>query len=208
MNQNVSLKAALNVPNLLTAIRLFLSILLFLFIGIAQSESIDAAQQSTYYWIALVLFAIAAGTDWVDGYWARKYGQVTVVGRIFDPFADKVIICGTFIFLVGSPHSQVAPWMAVVVTGRELLVTALRGFFEQQGTDFSAKMAGKLKMVLQCIAALASLYLLATTGEEPPTASLANTVWGILWATILLTLYSGGEYVVGAWRLMRKMARE
>ncbi len=208
MNQNVSLKAALNVPNLLTAIRLFLSILLFLFIGIAQSESIDAAQQSTYYWIALVLFAIAAGTDWVDGYWARKYGQVTVVGRIFDPFADKVIICGTFIFLVGSPHSQVAPWMAVVVTGRELLVTALRGFFEQQGTDFSAKMAGKLKMVLQCIAALASLYLLATTGEEPPVASLAYTVWGILWATILLTLYSGGEYVVGAWRLMRKMARE
>ena len=208
MNQNVSLKAALNVPNLLTAIRLFLSILLFLFIGIAQSESIDAAQQSTYYWIALVLFAIAAGTDWVDGYWARKYGQVTVVGRIFDPFADKVIICGTFIFLVGSPHSQVAPWMAVVVTGRELLVTALRGFFEQQGTDFSAKMAGKLKMVLQCIAALASLYLLATTGEEPPVASLAYTVRGILWATILLTLYSGGEYVVGAWRLMRKMARE
>lgn len=208
MNQNVSLKAALNVPNLLTAIRLFLSILLFLFIGIAQSESIDAAQQSTYYWIALVLFAIAAGTDWVDGYWARKYGQVTVVGRIFDPFADKVIICGTFIFLVGSPHSQVAPWMAVVVTGRELLVTALRGFFEQQGTDFSAKMAGKLKMVLQCIAALASLYLLATTGEASPVASLAYTVWGILWATILLTLYSGGEYVVGAWRLMRKMARE
>ena len=208
MNQNVSLKAALNVPNLLTAIRLFLSILLFLFIGIAQSETIDTAQQSTCYWIALVLFAIAAGTDWVDGYWARKYGQVTVVGRIFDPFADKVIICGTFIFLVGSPHSQVAPWMAVVVTGRELLVTALRGFFEQQGTDFSAKMAGKLKMVLQCIAALASLYLLATTGEEPPVASLAYTVWGILWATILLTLYSGGEYVVGAWRLMRKMARE
>ena len=195
----------MNVPNLLTAIRVLLSVLLFLFIGIAQIDTTETTQQTTYYWAALVLFAIAAGTDWVDGYWARKYGQVTVVGRIFDPFADKVIICGTFIFLVGSPHSQVAPWMAVVVMGRELLVTALRGFFEQHGTDFSAKMAGKLKMVLQCIAALSSLYLLATCGDKPPAAGLAATVRGILWATILLTLYSGGEYVLAAGRLMRKI---
>ncbi|MEC7696407.1 MAG: CDP-alcohol phosphatidyltransferase family protein, partial [Planctomycetota bacterium] len=123
MHQNATLRSALNIPNLLTAIRVLLSILLFLFIGIAQTETTETSQQTTCYWIALILFAIAAGTDWVDGYWARKYGQVTVVGRIFDPFADKVIICGTFIFLVGSPHSQVAPWMAVVIMGRELLVT-------------------------------------------------------------------------------------
>lgn len=206
MEQNTSLRAALNIPNLLTAIRLLLSILLFLCIGVAQAQTNQPSQQSLYYWIALVLFAIAACTDWIDGYWARKYGQVTVVGRIFDPFADKVIICGTFIFLVGSPHSQVAAWMAVVVMGRELLVTALRGFFEQQGIDFSAKWAGKLKMVLQCIAALASLYLLATCGDETPAANLTNTVRWILWATILLTIYSGGEYVIAAGRLMRKLA--
>ena len=208
MHQNATLRSALNIPNLLTAIRVLLSILLFLFIGIAQNETTETSQQTTCYWAALILFAIAAGTDWIDGYWARKYGQVTVVGRIFDPFADKVIICGTFIFLVGSPHSQVAPWMAVVIMGRELLVTALRGFFEQQGTDFSAKMAGKLKMVLQCIAALSSLYLLATYGDQPPAAGLATAVRGILWATILLTLYSGGEYVLAAGRLMRKMAQQ
>ena len=208
MEQNSPLRAALNVPNLLTALRLLLSILLFLFIGIAQAETVPPSQQSIYYWLALVLFVIAASTDWVDGYWARRYGQVTVVGRIFDPFADKVIICGTFIFLVGSPHSQVAPWMAVVVMGRELLVTALRGFFEQQGTDFSAKRAGKLKMVLQCIAAIGSLYLLAICGDHPPAANLANTVRVILWAMILLTLYSGGEYIVAAGRLMRKMTQQ
>ena len=206
MEQNTSLRAALNIPNLLTALRLLLSILLFLCIGVAQAQTNQPSQQSLYYWIALVLFAIAACTDWIDGYWARKYGQVTVVGRIFDPFADKVIICGTFIFLVGSPHSQVAAWMAVVVMGRELLVTALRGFFEQQGIDFSAKWAGKLKMVLQCIAALASLYLLATCGDETSAANLTNTVRWILWATILLTIYSGGEYVIAAGRLMRKLA--
>ena len=127
-----------------------------------------------------------------------------MVGRIFDPFVDKVIICGAFIFLVGSDHSGIAPWMAVVVTARELLVTALRSFFEQHGTDFSAKMAGKLKMVLQCVAVLASLYLLATIGDEPPTVGLARTVQIILWATILLTLYSGAEYVLAAWRLAKK----
>ena len=68
-------------------------------------------------------------TDWLDGYWARKYGQVTTLGRILDPFVDKIIICGTFIFLAAVPGSRrVAAWMAVVVVGRELLVTALRSF--------------------------------------------------------------------------------
>ncbi|MDG2207312.1 MAG: CDP-diacylglycerol--glycerol-3-phosphate 3-phosphatidyltransferase [Pirellulales bacterium] len=204
MSQNSPLRGALNVPNLLTSLRLVLAIILFLVIGIAQSPETGAAARNTLYWSGLILFAVAAGTDWVDGYWARKYGQVTVVGRIFDPFVDKVIICGAFIFLVGSEHSGIAPWMAVVVTARELLVTALRSFFEQHGTDFSAKMAGKLKMVLQCVAVLASLYLLATASEESPTAGLAQTVQIILWATILLTLYSGAEYVLAAWRLAKK----
>ncbi len=63
----------------------------------------------------------------MDGYWARKYGQVTKLGRIFDPFVDKIIICGTFIALVEVPESGVASWMATIVVGRELLVTSLRG---------------------------------------------------------------------------------
>jgi len=180
-----------------------LSIVLFVVIGIAQMDSTAAQTESQLYWAALIIFVVAASTDWIDGFWARRYGQVTVLGRIFDPFVDKVIICGTFIFLVASPGSQIAAWMAVVVTGREMLVTVLRSFFEQQGTDFSAKMAGKLKMVLQCLAVVASLYLLTFTEHKPPTW-LTPTVLTILWATILLTLYSGGEYLVVAARMMRK----
>ena len=57
-----------------------------------------------------MLFVIAAGTDWLDGYFARKYGQVTTLGRILDPFADKVIVCGTFIFLAAIPDMQQVPW--------------------------------------------------------------------------------------------------
>ena len=113
------------------------------------------------------MFVVAAGTDWVDGFWARRYGQVTTLGRILDPFVDKIIICGTFIFLVAESAIRASPaWMAVIVVGRELLVTALRSFLEEQGADFSAKLSGKLKMVLQCLAA--TLSLLALSQAERP----------------------------------------
>ena len=172
-------------------------------IGIAQGlNETKLALQGQLFFASLFIFLVAAATDWIDGFWARRYGQVTVLGRIFDPFVDKVIICGAFIFLVASPESKVTAWMAVVVTGREMLVTVIRSYFEQQGTDFSAKMAGKLKMVLQCVAVVASLYLLSHTAAPAP-GWLDTTVTVSLWAAILLTIYSGAEYVVVAARLMR-----
>src|SRR5207344_3079628 len=92
-------------------------------------------------------------------------------GRILDPFADKIIICGTFTFLAAVPPvqfkrwldssaSEIWAWMAVVVIAREILVTALRSFFEEHGTDFSAKWSGKWKMIVQCAAVAASLAML------------------------------------------------
>jgi len=205
-NKTPSGPSVVNVPNMLTASRLVLSIVLFAVIAIAQSlDASRSALQSSLFLTALIIFVIAAGTDWVDGYWARRYGQVTVVGRIFDPFVDKIIICGAFVFLVASPESQVTAWMAVVVVGRELLVTALRGFFEQQGTDFSAQMAGKLKMVLQCAAVVASLLLLTYT--DPATHAVPDwlrpTVVALVWSSIAITIYSGAGYVVAAAKLMR-----
>ena len=120
------------------------------------------------YQLALVLFVVAASTDWIDGWWARKFDQVTQLGRILDPFCDKMIICGTYIVLAVEMRDypwyiSISGWMAVVVVGREMLVTALRSFIEQSGGDFSAKMAGKLKMVFQCIAVAASLVVLTYT---------------------------------------------
>ncbi|MFP6613516.1 MAG: CDP-diacylglycerol--glycerol-3-phosphate 3-phosphatidyltransferase [Pirellulales bacterium] len=193
----------LNVPNQLTAARLVLSVVLFIVIGIAQSLGSDPALQSNLFAAALVLFLVAAGTDWIDGYWARKYGQVTVLGRISDPFADKFIICGSFIFLVASDQSQISAWMAVVVVGRELLVTALRGFLEQQGKDFSANMPGKLKMVVQCATVVGSLWLLSYT-DQPAPAWLDRTVLVLAWGTVLITVYSGIIYIFAAVRLLRQ----
>ena len=130
----------------MTSLRLLLSVVLF---GLISAE---------HYIAAFVLFLVAVGTDWLDGYYARKYNQITTLGRILDPFADKVIICGTFIFLVTTRGCLpigclLQAWMVVVIVGRELLVTALRSFLEERGSDFSANLSGKLKMVLQCVAA-------------------------------------------------------
>jgi len=186
-----------NLPNQLTSLRLILSIILFAFVAWG------------YYLPGMVLFIIAAGTDWLDGYYARKYGQVTTLGRILDPFADKVIICGTFIFLVAIPEMQQVPWglrawMVVVIVGRELLVTALRSFIEERGSDFSAKMAGKLKMVLQCVAAGAGLFYLS---YDPITSvsTWCRVLFVVsLWSSVLLTVYSGVGYIFAAVRLLRK----
>ncbi len=180
-----------NVPNLFTALRFVLSVVVFVMIPLR------------FYYTALVVFVIAASTDWVDGYWARRFDQVTRLGRIFDPFVDKIIICGVFIFLASEEGSGVFAWMAVVVVARELLVTALRGFIEQRGGDFSAKMSGKLKMVFQCIAVGISLFVLA----DPTQAQRLGFEWWLplaVWAAVLLTIYSGTQYVVVAFRLLRR----
>ena len=184
----VSTQQLFNIPNQLTGLRLVLSIVLFVLIGFEA------------YVASTIVFLIAASTDWVDGYWARKYGQVTTLGRILDPFVDKIIICGTFIFLVPIPGAHIQAWMAVVIVGRELLVTALRSFLEGEGADFSAKMSGKLKMVFQCAAATLALGYLAMQ-DRPDWLDwlLVATVW----TAVLMTVYSGLEYVWKAWRLLR-----
>ena len=185
----------LNVPNLLTTARFVLAIVVFVLIPLEQ------------YLAATIVFVIAASTDWIDGWWARKYQQVTKLGRIFDPFVDKIIICGAFIFLAAEPGSGIAAWMAALVMGREMLVTAIRGFIEQQGGDFSAQMSGKLKMVFQCMAVVASLVALrhfqqagSRTVSLPPW--LFYTLHTSVWLAVLSTVYSGLEYIVAAARIL------
>lgn len=191
---NIDKSKVFNVPNKLSAARLVISIIVCALIPLK------------FYWVALVLFTIAAGTDWLDGWYARKYNMVTKLGRVLDPFCDKVLICGTFILLAiemdGSQFpwwGMIAGWMAVVVVARELLVTVLRSMIEGAGGDFSAKMAGKLKMWFQCIAVIASLLALAMSadGSAVPTWLLA-TIAVSAWVAVLSTLQSGWNYVVAA----------
>ncbi|MEM6798738.1 MAG: CDP-diacylglycerol--glycerol-3-phosphate 3-phosphatidyltransferase [Planctomycetota bacterium] len=177
-----------NVPNQLSAARIVLAVGCFFVLSVG------------WYGAALGLFVAAAATDWLDGYWARRFNQITQLGRILDPFADKLVVCGTFIFLAAIPESRVAPWMAVVVMSRELLVTALRSFVEQAGGDFSAKWVGKWKMVLQCAAIIGSLGML---GLEQTGGAFRATVVVLVWSAVGLTLYSGWIYVRLAAKMMR-----
>ena len=195
----------MNVPNKLTLARIILSLVLFVFLVLG------------WYRTSFVLFVIAAGTDWMDGYWARKYGQITKLGRVLDPFADKLFICGTYILLAGVPAltsgefpSGIAAWMAVVVVARELLVTTLRAFIEQGGGDFSAKWVGKWKMMLQCVAAGWSIVHMtyvdqqATAWREAPPEWMSRGLVIVVWASVLLTLYSAVGYVQAAMSSLRE----
>jgi CDP-diacylglycerol---glycerol-3-phosphate 3-phosphatidyltransferase len=182
--KDLATPAVFGLPNQLTTARLALAVVLFVLMSF-----------KFYQW-ALVAFVLAAATDWLDGYLARKYGLITTLGRILDPFADKIVVCGAFILLAAIPEMQpyLPAWMVVIIVGRELLVTALRSFLEQQGQDFSAVMSGKLKMGLQCAAVIAGLVFLSYPAGEAP-QWVTYTLYGTVWGAVLLTLYSGVAYV-------------
>ncbi|MDO4574022.1 MAG: CDP-alcohol phosphatidyltransferase family protein [Planctomycetia bacterium] len=177
----------LNVPNVLSSLRLVLSAILFALIAVEQ------------YLPAFVLFLITALTDLVDGWWARKFHQCTQVGRILDSFADKILILGTFVFLAAEPRMNsdwklVQPWMATLILAREMIVTALRSFLEQKGHNFGAQWSGKVKMVFQCITcACALLYLNFPEGAEPKWLYVTLVV--SLWVTLCATIDSGRWYI-------------
>jgi CDP-diacylglycerol--glycerol-3-phosphate 3-phosphatidyltransferase len=188
--------SALNAPNIITLSRLLLAVFMFWLIDVGG------------HWLAAcAVFAVAAATDALDGFIARRYGMVTKLGRILDPFVDKVIIGGAFMFLAVRPDSGVNAWIVMIVIGREMFVTSLRSVLEQEGKDFSAIMSGKIKMVVQCAAVAGSLlYLEYAGGAEVSEQSLAiarNIRDVLLWSSVAVTLYSGYEYVVRAARMFR-----
>lgn len=178
----------LNLPNIITFARLGLSFVLF------------GMMSAGVAWIAsAALFVFAVLTDILDGYIARKYQLITQLGRIMDPFVDKFITGGVFLFLLPYPSSGVNPWLVVIVLGREMLVTSLRGFLERLGADFSASASGKLKMFLQCLAA--TLALLSMDSQF----QFREFLWirdASLWLMAAVTVWSGYIYVLRAIHLL------
>lgn len=195
-------RRSLNVPNILTLSRFVLALVLFALID-----------YHGWWRLSAVLFIVAASTDFLDGYYARKYGQVTVLGRVLDPFVDKIIIGGSFIFLLRHPDSGVTPWMAFIIIGREMFVTSLRAILERHGTDFSAKWSGKIKMGLQCVAVPLSLLSLSPEFRDAISVLIAPTLFDtfrdvFLWATVLFTIYSGVEYTFRGFQLLNQAINE
>ena len=189
-----------NIPNAITFSRLILAFILLVMIDLGDM------------WISCaIVFVVGVTTDVIDGYLARKWNQITVLGRITDPFVDKVIIGGTLIFLTKIPESGVTPWFTFIVIAREMFITGLRSVLEGHGVDFSAKWSGKLKMFVQsvcipfCILSLSQSFL---TSLADSTAVFLLIRDALLWAVIVITIYSGAEYCWRGWRLLQAQNQE
>lgn len=195
-----------HLPNALTMLRVALTAVFVAMLALrprpfgAPDGGIDTAML-----LSCAVFVLAAVTDALDGYLARRWRVVSRFGRIMDPFADKVLVLGAFIMLAGPAFmthegaivSGVAPWMVVVILARELLVTSIRAILEGEGLDCSAGWAGKAKMILQAI--VVPLILLLLAWGIPAKGSLR--MWAIdlgVWATVAATVLSGVPYVTRA----------
>src|SRR5262245_32578665 len=177
---------ALNVPNILTTSRLGMAVVLFVLIELEL-------------WIpCLITFALAALSDWLDGYLARKLEMGSTLGRNLDPLVDKVLICGAYIFLLNHAGSGLVAWMVTVVVARELIITGLRSFLENKGATFGADWLGKAKMVLQC-AALVAIFWDLESPEEWVSVVRVSCIWAMLAATSL----SGLQYLWRAFALLK-----
>ena len=187
-----------NLPNQLTAARLVLAIVLFFLIAF-----------QSWLW-ATVVFAFAAVTDWLDGYLARKQGLTSALGRVFDPLVDKILICGAFIFLLGTgDRSGLMPWMVTVVVARELIITGLRSYLENRGVTFGADWLGKLKMGLQCaalFAIFAGLYLDTIESAADLAWNVQQLRDGLVYAMLVATALSGLQYLWRAGLLLQTPA--
>ncbi len=182
-----------NLPNQLTASRFVLGIVLFALIEL----------RDLWVWCAVV-FALAAITDWLDGYLARKLQLGSTLGRNLDPLVDKVVICGAYIFLLPVVGAGLVPWMVTVVVARELIITGLRSFLENQGATFGADWMGKVKMVLQCGALFAIFAALQAPAWSADLVRPTGVVRDVLiYAMLAATALSGLQYLWKAAALLR-----
>jgi CDP-diacylglycerol--glycerol-3-phosphate 3-phosphatidyltransferase len=156
--------------------------------------------------VACALFILASITDGVDGYLARKRGQVTTLGMLLDPLADKLLIAAAFITLVQFAPTIVPAWMAVVIIGREFLVSGLRAIAAQEGFTIQASELGKFKMVVQIVAVVA--VILAHRWQfwdfrlfDFPVLVIAHTA---IWFMVALSLISAFDYFKGFWTKIDK----
>lgn len=172
----------MNLPNKLTLLRIFLVPILVFFLVYSPSRWMHL--------VAALIFLAASMTDVIDGYIARKRGQVTTLGKLLDPIADKLLVTSALISLVdlGVVHAPAA----MLIIGREIAVTGLRGIAAANGIVISASDKGKIKAFSQSVAIfLLILYL--------QSKYLLWSGQAFLWVAVVLTLYSGYDYFRSFW---------
>jgi len=183
-----------NLPNKLTVGRLLLTLVFFILLMFDGSVLGNTA---------FIVFVVAALTDLLDGWAARKYGLVTDFGRVADPFADKILICGGLVFLLSKPNTPVADWMVVVILAREFLVSGMRSLAESRGIPFGATYWGKFKALSQIIAIAISIIYIANRSLFANDPYWVRTVAVVaLYIATAMTAISGIVYVARARRIL------
>ena len=170
----------LNLPNLITGGRFLLSGCLMFLLLLEQTPR--AALVS--FWV----FAIAAGSDWIDGYFARKYKSITVLGKLMDPLADKVLVTTALIMLI--PSGKIPAWVALIILCREIVITGLRGVASSSGIVVAASGLGKLKSIIQYIGLGTLIFPLGVL----PIPYLHHIGLFIVYVALILTVWSGIDY--------------
>jgi len=168
----------MNISIILTLLRIFLTPFLLFFI---------VSDIPYNMWIAVVMFSALMFTDYLDGYFARKRKQVTKIGKLLDPIADKFLILGTLVFLIGR---GVDAWMAVVIISREFLIVLLRFYLIEDGETLAVSWLGKIKTTVQAIALGAVMINFPFS-------------WYIMLAATIITVWSGLDYFYSARKQLR-----
>jgi len=203
-----------HVPNALTGLRLVLA---FVFFGMLSWYQYEGRGYPGFLNVAFLIYVTALITDFLDGYLARRWKVEGAFGRIVDPFVDKILVLGSFVFFagknfivpdtatMGTAHAMsvktitgVVPFMVVILLARELLITSLRGISESSGQRFGADLSGKVKMALQSITIVVILMYVnyrpwLEQHRYEPAARLFRDL--CIWLTIVVTVASGLGYV-------------
>lgn len=146
-----------------------------------------------YYVAAFVIFIVASFTDMLDGKIARKYNLITNFGKIMDPLADKILVYAAFCLMV--EDGTIPGWMLIVILSREFAVAGMRTVAAAEGLVIAAGMSGKIKTVLQMIAVPLLLLTMAFIDFDAyKYLSIGANIF--LWASLIMTVYSGIEYIV------------
>lgn len=187
-----------NIPNILTLMRIAAIPVLALLLMSGEREPC--------FWAAAI-FSAASFTDWLDGYLARKMGIVTVFGKFLDPIADKLIVMAALIMII--PFGRVPAWMVLVILGREIIITGLRGIASSEGIVIAASDLGKWKTIFQIVAIIALLlhydYRWFFSMDHPlALVNMHNVGMFYLWIAFIITVWSGVDYLA---KFVRIIAR-
>jgi CDP-diacylglycerol--glycerol-3-phosphate 3-phosphatidyltransferase len=189
MSSDVRRNPIWNLPNILTLLRIALIPVMAVLL---LSPSREAA-----FWAAAV-FAVASVTDWLDGYLARRMEIVTTFGKFLDPIADKMIVMAALVMML--PYQRVPAWMVLVILGREIIITGLRGLASTEGIVIPASNLGKFKTIFQITAILGLLlhfdyYWFFSIQHPYLHVNMHNFGIFFLWIAFVLTIWSGVDYL-------------